>query len=233
MADALLKADPKQLNFAITQDDAQPTALRSTRVGQLFTAGWKENLLLAGVCYRMTVGGITPGGDVALITGGGAGTIVDQDQPEFGIGVAEGFFLIPISVKVAAQVDLDADGEEGNIIVATDRAASIPAGPTATRETPDNLLDGGGAFPGVAFSAFTGNITDPTVSEVLDYETVQASAGGTPATLLTERLVMNYAPEIPSLLLGPASFYGYWGGTAAVAAIASIVFASVPAAWFE
>jgi hypothetical protein len=228
--DAVIQAlvrqyDPPLLN------EGNEKQVRQSRMGELFTANWKTSLLLAGRLWGITVGTITAGGDVAPVTGGGAGTTVDQDQPEVVIGVDAGYYLVPVSVRVSAHVDIDADADDGDIIVAVDRSAAVPTSVTGTIETPANQLDGGPAFPGRAFSAVTADITDPTVDEILDSEHIQGGQSGNGA--YTTVLKMNYEPEVPDLIAGPCGLYVYWGGVAAVKAIANIVVAAIPDTWVK
>lgn len=211
--------------------DGQLRQLRSTRSGQLFTADWKKELVLAGHVYSVTVGGISAGADVALIQGGGAGTTIDSDQPELAVGVPSGYTLIPLEFLFSGQVDLDADAEVGNVILFADLTQNIPAPVIAssTLETPSNMLDGGEAFPGYAQSAVTTDITDPVLSEMLVYETIRA-AETTAAGQLVARLSVDWKAETPFLMDGPCSLIACWGGTAAVSGMAKLVFACVPRA---
>lgn len=217
---------------AVTPIGSQATVATGKR-GEIATISWKQFLAARGKIYRVSVGTITAGGDVSAVTGGGAGTTVDQDQPEIAIGVDTGYYLVPLAINVGAQVDLDADGEEGNIIATVDRSAGVPTSVTGTIETPTNQLDGGPAFPGRAFSAITADITDPTVDEILAYENIQASefiSNGTATNLtngLTAKLRMDYVPDIPNFIAGPCGLYVYWGGTAAVTGIGSVVVAAL------
>jgi len=211
---------------------------QQSKIGQLFTASWKQRLLLAGKLWKVSVGTVAAGGDVTAIVGGGNGTTVDQDQPEVIIGVPSGYFLIPVEINVAARIDADADGEMGYIIAYADRTLAPVEDGTVTVETPLNLLDGAGAFPGYAASAATADITDPTVSELLDIVTVQASdfipaaTAAAGAAALTVGLKMAYHPEVPSLLAGPCGIYVHWGGTGAANGLATIIVGCVPSSWF-
>ena len=81
MEDVLVKGYAAQ-GSAVIAADGTYTAIRSTRAGQLFTADWKNELILAGLGFGVTIGSIAAGGAEALITGGGAGTIIDSDQPD-------------------------------------------------------------------------------------------------------------------------------------------------------
>lgn len=235
---SLLKVLHRQRSAAIETDGAE-ARLRATRAGQLTTINWKQELVMAGKVWRVDVGTITAGGDVSLVTGGGAGTTIDQDQPEAAIGVDAGYFLIPLEVRVSCQVDLDANAEVGDIIVAVDRSAGVPTTVTGSVETPVNQLDGAEAFPGRAFSAITVDITDPTVDEILDYQTVRAAefVSNGIATNLTNGIVvplrMLYQPQVPNLIAGPCGIYVYWGGTAAVPGIATILVAAVEIARYS
>ena len=127
--DALMKVLLRQKSVPVETDNAEGR-LRASRTGELFTANWKQSLVMQGKVWRVTAGTMIAGGDVSLVTGGGDGTIIDQDQPEVAIGVPSGFFLIPLEIRVSCQVDLDADGEVGNIIAAVDRSGGVPASVT-------------------------------------------------------------------------------------------------------
>lgn len=235
---ATLLTTARQLDHSPVSNGQAEAALKATLLGQQYVADWQYLLAAAGRLYRMTIGGITAGGDVSLVTGGGAGTVIDTDQPEGIIGLDVGNYLIPVEVVVSCRVDLDADAEVGDIILFADRTQAPPTSVTGTIETPENQLDGGAAFVGRAFSAITADITDPVDSEVLDYENVRAAefvSNGT-ATNLTNGIVvklkMHYQPSRPNLIAGPCSLVVCWGGTAAVTGIASVLVGVVPASWF-
>src|SRR3990167_6845071 len=168
MADALLKAKGMNDNIAAESDsESNDIDLRMSRARQLFVSDWRHELLLAGYCYQFSAGTITAGGNVAPITGGGAGTIINQDQPEFGFGVPTGYTLIPLRIQVACQVDLDADVEEGNIVLWADTAAAVPTDGTKTSVNPINMLHGATDVVGTAFRECTADLTDPSISIVL------------------------------------------------------------------
>ena len=173
----------------------------------------------------MTVGAFsTP------ITGGGAGTVLDQDQPEAFIGIPDGTAFLPLSVRVQCQVPLLAtDADEAEILLAADVAATIVSGATQTTETPQNLITSGGVATTVAaFSAATANITNPTLGVELARSVVTGDVQGTPANALWTNLSMVYEPEVPYILKGPASLLLYFGGTVAVPGFAQFVWAEVP-----
>ncbi len=185
---------------------------------------WKPRFALAGKIWRAQVGGMTAGGDELLITGGGAGTTIDQDQPELAVSVPEGQVLVPVRIKVGAQVDLIADADVGSIIATVDRATALAAA-TSTTEVPVNL-NGQIATPcpATVLSAITADIADPVETEILDYVTARSvvlSSVGNQAILVA----MDYKPDYPEFILGPCTMYVYWGGTQAVPGIATVDFA--------
>ena len=233
---ASIEAVKSQVSIGVLA--AADDALRMSLLGQLYVADWKYLLAAAGRLWRLSIGTIAADANITLITGGGAGTIVDLEQPEGLIGVGTGYVLIPVECHVACQVDLDADGEEGNIILIADRTQAPPTSVTGTIETPDNQLDGGADFPGDAYSAITTDLLDPVVSEILDFETIQASdfisasGAATGSTVAVASLKMKYEPLLPDLLRGPCQVALYWGGTAAVPGIGSLLVGAVPSAWF-
>lgn len=230
---AALQGKAQQQNAAAVAD-GQEFPLRCTRAGQLLTADWKTELVLAGLAFNVSVGGISAGADVALITGGGAGTVIDSDKPEMAIGTPAGYYHIPLGFFCAVQQDMDADTEECNILLFADLAKSIPLPVLAssTIETPQNLLDGSRASVSWAQSAVTTDIVDPVASLILGYATSQAaqiSAAGT--IVATNRL--DYDPSFPTLLKGPCSVVACFGGTSAATGICAYNWAEVPIARFE
>ena len=157
--------------------------------------------------------------------------IVDQDQPEFIIGVPDGLTLIPLDIMISVNGDVDVDTEVIDIILAADTASQGPSSVTGVIESPTNMITNGHGPRGTAFSAVTSNITNPTVSMILDSETL-TEAAITVANALVYSIKLHYVPKIPVLLQGPASIYGYWGGTADATGVASVVYAEVPSSRF-
>lgn len=207
--------------------------IRMTKLGQIFTVDWKEKLLLAGRLWSITVGTIATGADVVEIVGGGSSTTIISKQAELAIGVPAGYFLIPVSCRASAHGDSgSADAAEANMVLFTDRTASIDlAAGTLTPVTPLNLLDGAGAFPGDAFKACTADTTTPTVADILDYESWQAAQVSAAGSLIAS-LKMNYAPKVPVILAGPCALYLCYGGTTAQNGMGTIVVGCVPSTWF-
>lgn len=229
--DSYIKALAQQSGPSITGDGAQ-AGLRMTRVGQLFTADWKAELVLAGLAYGVTVGSIAAGGAEALITGGGNGTTIDTDQPELHVGTPTGYWHIPLGFVFSGRGDLDADGETAEVLLFADTTSQgdRPVAASSTVKTPMNLLGGGDAAVSWATSAVTTDITDPTCSHILVVRAFQLAAAA--AGSIASDLTVQWAPQFPILLKGPCAVYGAWGGTAAVAGACSYYFAEVPSARF-
>jgi hypothetical protein len=228
----LLQAIAQQQG-ASPSGDGVTRDLRATRVGQLFVADWKTELVLAGRAYNVSVGGISAGADVALITGGGNGTTIDSDQPEMAVGTPTGYYHIPLGFEFAGQVDIDADQEEGNVLLFADTSQIIPLpiAASSTVETPQPLLGGGQAAVSSAQSAVTTDITDPVVSQILAFATT-AGSQITAVGYAVPDLQCHWYPPFPILLKGPCSVIACWGGTAAVVGACSYFFAEVPIAQF-
>ena len=207
------------------EDDEQ---IKMSKLGQLWTAGFRERLTAAGKVYSVTVGTLTTGADFAGILGGGGGTCLDSDQPEIIIAVDAGYYLIPLEIKITGIGDLSTTLDEARIIAFGDRTAATAAGATGTTETPVNLLDGGPAFPGRAFSAVTVDLTDPVMDELFDVVIVKGQ--GTLVAPVTVK--MDYEPASPSILAGPCNIVVCWGGTSQLYCVGKVVFACVPSTWF-
>lgn len=206
---------------ANTADNSAPEAIDADRDGNLFMGpDWRQRLIARGLGGRATVGAFsTP------ITGGGAGTILDQDQPEISISVASGYVLQIAEIRVQCQTPLLAtDADEAEILIALDRTA-VAVGGTATSETVYNMrTDLGTSGPAglTISSAYTVNATNPTLDVELAREVITGDMNGTPANALWGRLGLVYAPALPDYIVGPACVYVYWGGTVATTGFAQV-----------
>lgn len=193
-----------------------------TLLGGLLHADWRQALIARGFGWHVDVGAFsTP------ITGGGAGTILDQDQPELVIGVGIGWTLIPLRIHVACQTPLiAADSDESEILIAVDRAAAAAglAG-NGTLETPTNMRTStGSGCPCEVYSAMTGNITNPTLGHELAHAVKVGDVQGTAANALWGDLSLVYEPLHPPMIVGGAGLYVYFGGTVATTGFASADF---------
>ena len=233
-----IKTQVRQVSPAVQGSDGDMGYPSMSKLGQLYTADWKAFLSSAGKLYRISVGTVAGDAGVTRVTGGGAGTTVDLDEPEIVIGCAAGYFLIPVEVHVSGVLDQDANAELGEILVTMDRT-QVPAGVTGTAGTMYNMLDGGEAYPGgPVYHTVTVVTTNPTNEDIIAIETVSSSefVSNGAATNLTNgvvtKLQLDWAASFPQYVAGPCSLLVYWGGTAAVTALATVVVGIVPASWF-
>lgn len=191
-------------------------------LGAALAADWRQAFVARGLGYHVDVGAFsTP------IVGGGNGTILDQDQPEFIISVASGYCVVPLRFHVACQVPLlNADSDESEILIAVDRAAAYDGTGTVTTETALNMRSNSTGNPtGVTcFSAATGNITNPTLGYELGHEVITADLQGIATSIWWGSLKLLYEPVNPPFLIGPCAIYGYWGGTVATSGFANLDF---------
>ncbi len=181
-----------------------------------------QDLIARGQGWHFDVGAFsTP------IVGGGNGDVLDQDQPEFGISVPDGYALIPVRLHIQCQVPLlAADSNEQEILIALDKAAAyVIGGGTVTAETPTNMrTDVTTACPATCFSAATANITNPTLGVELARSVILGDVQGTAANGMWSPLSLLYEPKRPPIIVGPAAIYGYWGGTVAMSGFANLDF---------
>lgn len=231
-----ITAKVNQVTPSVLSDGDQEEVLQGKVLG-LWTADWKVRLAAAGKLWRLSVGTLSSDTGVTRVTGGGAGTTVDLDEPEIAIGCPTGYYLIPIEIHVSGVLDQDANAELGEIVVTMDRT-QIPAGVTGTTATLYNQLDGAATYPGVAYHTVTVVTTNPTNEELIAVETVSSSefVSNGAATNLTNgvvtKLQLDWIASYPDIVAGPCTLLVYWGGTAAVTALATVVVGCVPAAWF-
>lgn len=196
-----------------------------TLLSGLQTSDMRQSLVARGFGWHFDVGAFSTG-----ITGGGAGTILDLDQPEFGISIPSGYTCIPLRMQVVCHTPLLAtDADEAEILIAVDRAAAWAGDGTVTAETPTNMRsDITSACPLRCFSAATADITDPVLGIELARRAVTGDMNGTPANALWGQLDLVYEPMVPGFFVGPAAIYGYWGGTVATPGFAHLDFIAIP-----
>ena len=216
-------AYPAQATRARVTDASGFIGARASRDGALYSLPWKQGLVLEGRAYHFDVGTLsTP------IQGGGAGTVLDLDQPEAILSIPSGTSILPLRVAVQCQVPaMVTDADECEILVAVDRTAAAVADGTKTAETIFNLrTDNASSSLCTATSAYTADVTDPVLGIELARRVIVgdlASAVAQPYNMLD--LVypgeQGYAPVI----VGPAMLIVYWGGTVATTGFAQIEWA--------
>lgn len=193
-------------------------------LGAALHADWRQAMIARGMGYHVDVGAFsTP------ITGGGNGTVVDLDRPEFGISVASGYCIVPIRVDINVLPGLQTtDSHETEIVLAVDRAAAWVGDGTVTTETALNMRSNATGNPtGVSiFSAATADITDPVLGYELAHRALFTDLQGIATSLELHQLTCLYEPLNPPILIGPCAMYGYWGGSIACTGFAQIDFLS-------
>lgn len=221
MADSRVFAKQNSVNVS---SEGLYVAARATRDGIQFTASWQQALVLEGRVHTFMVGALETG-----IVGGGNGTVIDADQPEFVVSVPSGTSLIPLEIVIAFGTDLNAAAEVAQALVIADTAAAYDGTGTKTDETPVNLLSGGGVTTvATAVSACTVNMTAPTESHLIAAQAWGFSILSTTGGSATDYTLKYVAEGLPHVLKGPAAFYGYWGATGAATGWAKITWAEVP-----
>lgn len=192
----------------------------------LATSDWVQAFIARGYGWGIEVGNFDTG-----ITGGGAGTVIDLDQPEFCVSVPTGYTLVPFDVKIVARPGLQTtDSHVTDVLLAVDRTAAWAGDGTVTTETPVNLRTNSvSGCPATCFSAATADITDPVLGAIsLDRRSLLTDVQGTAATVNLMELKLDYQPLRPPFLIGPCAMYGYWGGSIAVVGFAQVNFLVIP-----
>lgn len=190
-----------------------------------------DALIAAGHGYHATIGAFSTG-----IAGGGAGTVLDQDQPEGLISTGGNYAMIPVRLDVQCETPaMTTDDDEVEILIAVDRAAAAGAmdPSTGTRETVFNMrtdLVGATSAPVEIWSALSANITNPTLDLELARKIKVLDLATAVGQLFTD-LDLLYEPKHPPLLIGPCAIYIYWGGTVAVNGYAELQVVAFPSSW--
>lgn len=194
-------------------------------LGQLFTADWHIRAILAGWAYRISFGTISGAADITMV---GDGTAIELERPEMIIAVDTGF-LVPMSLNLGVNSDTDAENDEVDILLTSDRATAVSAAElgaaTATAGGPVNMLDGAPAFSGRSVKVCTADITDPVHSDVLYYNHWECL--GADPLVLTD-FNCDHTFRFPTFVAAPCSLILYVGGTEAPTFVGSFCFAHVP-----
>ena len=201
-----------------TSGDGNAIGAWGLRDGSGVTAEQLAAFVMAGYGFHVSIGAFsTP------ITGGGAGTVIDLDQPEGCISVPDGTAIIPIRMHVQCHVPLLAtDADECEILIAVDRLAAAVDDGTKTAETIFNMrTDQPYNSNCTATSAYTADVTDPTLGIELARKVITGDVQTAVGTTWGE-LDLLYEPRFPPVIVGPAAVWVYWGGTVAVPGFAQL-----------
>lgn len=207
----------------------QEVELKSFLQG-LLTADWRQALIARGYGWRFNVGSFSTQTDTG-ITGGGNGTVMDADQPEFVISVPSGYTLIPVEFNVQVRPGLQTtDSHVNDILIGFDRSAAWAGDGTYTAVTPINMrTNATSGCPCTCAQAFTADMTDPAAAgwQELARATKLTDVQGTAATVNLMDLTLKYTPDPAPFIIGPAMVVGYWGGSIAVVGFAQLSFIAV------
>lgn len=202
------------------------TPFRAAPAGSLPVMSWNDQMIARGFGWAVMAGTLsTP------VLGGGAGTILDADQPEVVISIPSGTCCRPLRINVSSTAPLlatDADEFETHWIV--DRTQKWDGtGTTFVTETPMNLrTDKTHSCPLTVASAFEGNITGvPVESALLGHFQLQGDIQTAVGTTWSGLNVTFDHPHMP-FIIGPAMIVGYWGGTVATSAFAAVEVLAFP-----
>ncbi len=201
-----------------------------SKIGQLFTADWQTRVVQAGLAFRVNMGTITADADITMV---GQGTVIDLELPSCVVVVDSGF-LVPMSLNLGINCNLDTTPQVLNVLVTDDRATGISAAELAVAvgvaETPTNCLDGAAAFSGRCISVATVNtgITDPVHSSFLYFNEWNIP---TSDPLGPTDFNVDHVWADPTFIAGACSLLLYVGGSAAATFVGSLVFAHIPASW--
>lgn len=215
----------KSYNSTTSNED-----LRSV-LGAMAGTDLRQALVARGYGWMAAVGSFsTP------IVGGGNGDVLDADQPELVVDVPTGYAMLPLRLQVACQIPLGAtDSDESEIAVIVDRTAvSNAVAANGTVEVPVNMRSDilGSACPLRVVSAVTTNITAGFTASVDLAHAVKIFETKTDVGTTWTDLELLYQPDVSPIIVGPATFLVYWGGTVATTGFASFDFLAVPSALF-
>jgi hypothetical protein len=168
--------------------------------GGAVTADWRQAMVARGYGWHIDVGTLT-----TPITGGGAGTVLDLEQPELAINCPSGYAMVPLRIAVQCQIGLQTtDAHENEIWIAYDKTQVQTAG-TSTAETPVNMRTDLSSAPFTAYSAYTADGVATPVLNTLARKQALTDVQGTAATVNAYIFDLVYEPAAPPVIVGPGS----------------------------
>lgn len=181
-----------------------------------------DRMIADGFGRAVTAGAFSTG-----FVGGGAGTVLDLDQPELVIGIPAQVVARLLLCEVVINGGLaTTDSDETEALIAVDSLGVWSGDGTSTAESPSNMNSkyDKGSMCRVG-SAFTADMTtnprgggaaaDPVLDMELARLVESADLQGTAANMIYRVLRLVYEPSYPVWLEGPASICVYFGGTRA------------------
>ncbi len=222
---ALVKGKGRQSTAVSRGSEGDDVFIRALRDGSLVMADWKQALILEGKAFTVTVGALT-----TPITGGGQGTIIDLDQPDFLLSIPSGTSIMPIRIEVNIQQPLlAADADEVEVLLAVDQDKAWDATGTWTT-TPTiynyNTLRSNASVCQARESA-SADTTDPVLDIELARRVITADDQDSTGVLWGD-MQMQYEPKNPPVINGPAMLIIYWGGTVETLAFANVTWIELP-----
>lgn len=218
--------DDVRLNAQAYDNNLTITPVRSI-IGNLLNIDWRQALVLRGYGWQVNLGSFnTP------LTGGGAGTVLDRDEPELMVVVPVNYALVPLRVHVQLRHPLvAADNDTVSARLCWMNNVTFPGDGTFTALTPTNMLTNGGqGYVGSVPSQFTVGYTnggDVETFEICRSES-NADVQGTAANAGIYQQEMLYQPETPPFLQGPGMLKLHWGGTVATPGFCQLNYLIIP-----
>jgi hypothetical protein len=203
------------------------TLAAGSRQGAIYTSDWKQQMIADGRAYGIHVGNF-----VTAVTGGGAGTILDIDQPEALVSVPSGTSIFPMRISFALEANSAAtDNDLIHALITVTRTAAWDGAGTATTPTIYNLRTDNPRSSGcTARTAFTADITTAPVSH-LELGRYSAKVETGAAGNFVHQHNYLYEPQNLVTIVGPAMLLCYFGGTAAVAGYLRVSWIECPSTW--
>jgi len=199
--------------------------------GRNVTVPWIQELILRGYGWTTHVGTlITP------VIGGGNGTVIVIGRPELLISIPAGYYLIPFDLKIECrQPLLAADTDLVEAFFSVDTTQKWDGTGTSTAKTPANLrTDLGTASPATAAASFSAAVTQTIVDSItLDRKIITGDVQGTPTATMWTEFKLDYQPNNPPVIAGPAMLICHYGGTAATSGYCQVKYCVVPSSFFN
>lgn len=209
---AIIKAKARQDSSVGRVSESGEVYTRATRDGSLITLDWKTAMIMEGRGFICKIGSLTTPIAVA-----GSGNVVDEDRPDWMVGVPSGTSILPFCIDMQMKLTAGTtDDNELDMLIRVDQDTMQPktTGTSTTTYVPYNLNTLHSRASNCYF-IYTFSAT-MTASAVCDIELAHVTKIYEEHSTVGEQWMeyaLHYEPKTVPIINGPANIIGYAGSS--------------------
>lgn len=223
---AIIKTKARQDIGVSRVSEGGDVYIRSTRDGAIFTADWKQAMVMEGRGFMINVGALTG----PALGGGTPATKPDTDGPEIQVSIPDGTTFIPLRMEIEVGApEIAATNNEVDILIAADLDATLLGLGAGTAETPYNLNTLHSRTSNCTILSENSSAITTVPTRDIEYaHAVKRAHVHSSIGAIWQNLSLLYEPDTPPFINGPACFLIYWGGTVATYGFCAMQYLEIP-----